>query len=75
MRRAYDDLEREGLVWSRPGKGFWVADIPGPRKRQLAEERFGEALKELVARGAAEGLSSRAMRRILDDLLEQEVNR
>ncbi len=28
VQRAYDDLEREGLVQSRRGKGFWVAAVP-----------------------------------------------
>jgi GntR family transcriptional regulator len=69
VQRAYDDLEREGLVQSRRGKGFWVAAIPHGRKQQMAEHRFTEALRELVAHAAAEGLSADDMRRILDRLV------
>ncbi len=71
VQRAYDDLEREGLVRSRRGKGFWVAPIPEGRKQEMAEKRFADALKRLVAHSAAEGLSSSDMRRILDELLEK----
>jgi GntR family transcriptional regulator len=71
VQRAYDDLEREGLVQSRRGKGFWVAPIPGGRKQQMAEERFAKALEKLVAFATAEGLTVTDMKRILDALLEK----
>jgi GntR family transcriptional regulator len=71
VQRAYDDLEREGLVRSRRGKGFWVAPIPEGRKQMMAEERYADALGKLVAHAAAEGLSKADMRRILDRLLKK----
>ena len=71
VQRAYDDLEREGLVQSRRGKGFWVAPLPNGRKNTMAEERFADALKKLVGHAAAEGLSGAEMRRILDQLLKK----
>jgi GntR family transcriptional regulator len=69
IQRAYDDLEREGLVRSRRGKGFWVAPISGGRKQKMAEERFAEALKKLVANAVAEGLSAAEMKRIFEKQL------
>ena len=71
VQRAYDDLEREGLVRSRRGKGFWVAAIPEGRRHKMAEERFVDALQKLVTHAAAEGLSRPDMRRILDELLKE----
>ena len=71
VQRAYDDLEREGLLRSRRGKGFWVAPIPEGRKQKMAEERFTNALAELVAHATAEGLSKEEMRRIMDELLKK----
>ena len=75
VQRAYDDLEREGLLHSRRGKGFWVAAIPEGRKRKMAEQRFECALGELVAHAGAEGLDEDEMRRILDELLKKESPR
>ena len=75
VQRAYEDLEREGLVRSRRGKGFWVTPIPLGRKQQMAEDRFTGALRELVAHAAAEGLSGAEMRRILDRVLEEGNHR
>jgi GntR family transcriptional regulator len=71
VQRAYDDLEREGLVQSRRGKGFWVTPIPEGRKQRMAEERFEDALRQLLEHAAAEGLTEAEMRRILDELLEK----
>jgi GntR family transcriptional regulator len=75
VQRAYDDLEREGLVQSRRGKGFWVAPIPEGRKQKMAEERFTESLRRLVANATAEGLSKTEMRRILEKLLRKGTSR
>ncbi len=71
VQRSYDDLEREGLVRSRRGKGFWVTPIPEGRKQTMVEERFADALEKLVAHASAEGLSGPEMRRILDELLRK----
>lgn len=75
VQRAYDDLEREGLLRSRRGKGFWVAPLPEGRKRTMAEERFAEALETLVTHAAAEGLTAAEMRRILEELLAKGAKR
>jgi len=69
VQRSYEDLEREGLVHSRRGKGFWVAPIPERKKHTMAKKRFADALKELVAFAAAEGLSGIDMLQILDEQL------
>jgi len=75
VQRAYDDLEHEGLVQSRRGKGFWVAPLADGRKNTMAEERFADALRRLVANASAEGLRNADMRRILEQLLEKEARR
>jgi len=75
VQRAYDDLEREGLVRSRRGKGFWVAPLPNGRKNTMAEERFTDALEKLVEHATAEGLSTSDMRRILNQLLKKGARR
>jgi len=75
VQRAYEDLEREGLLRSRRGKGFWVAPIPEGRKQTMAKKRFADKLRKLAAHAAAEGLSGADMRRILDELLGKGARR
>jgi len=71
VQRAYDDLDREGLLQSRRGKGFWVKPISEERTHRMAKERFTDALDKLVAHAAAEGLTGAEMRRILAELLQE----
>ena len=75
VQRAYDDLEHEGLVRSRRGKGFWVEAVPNGRKNAMAEERFTDGLQQLVDHAVAEGLSPADMRRILENLLQNRTDR
>ena len=75
VQRAYDDLDRDGLVRSRRGKGFWVAPIPKGRRHTMAEERFADALGKVVAHAAAEGLRGADMRHILDEQLKERAQR
>ncbi len=73
IQRAYDDLEREGLLQSRRGKGFWVAALPKQRKQTMAKNRFREALEQLVEHAAAEGLKAAELRRIFERVVGKEV--
>ncbi|MBV8201167.1 MAG: GntR family transcriptional regulator [Acidobacteria bacterium] len=72
VQRAYEDLEREGLIRSRPGKGFFVAAIPRERKQDMAERRFEAALSRLVAETAAEGLDEAQIREIFERVVRDE---
>jgi GntR family transcriptional regulator len=71
VQRAYDDLERDGLLQARRGKGFWVAPLPEKRRQTMARDRFAEALKEIVEHAGAEGLTASDMRRIFEAILEK----
>ncbi|MGN0289981.1 MAG: GntR family transcriptional regulator [Lachnospiraceae bacterium] len=49
-KRAYEELEKEGVITSVPGKGFYVCkqnnDILKEKQRRNLEERFQELIKE-----------------------------
>jgi GntR family transcriptional regulator len=69
VQRAYDDLEREGLLHSHPGKGFYVAEHPLKTTKSMAERRFAEAFTELARRGCDEGLQPAELRAAVDAVL------
>ena len=70
VQRAYDDLEREGLILARRGKGFFVRAMTGRRKSKLARQRFRAALEPTVAEGRAEGLEDSEMSEIFHQLVD-----
>ena len=58
VQRAYDTLLNQELVYSRRGKGFFVADLPGADKTALATLRFDERLQQLIKEAKREGLTA-----------------
>jgi serine phosphatase RsbU (regulator of sigma subunit)/DNA-binding transcriptional regulator YhcF (GntR family) len=40
VKRAYQELEREGLIKSKEGKGFYVASLTGKQKQAIAMQRL-----------------------------------
>ena len=72
VQRGYEQLERDGLIHSRRGKGFFVSEIQEGRKKEMARHKFIEDMRPLLAEAFAEGLSGdeimAAFRAILDEL-------
>jgi len=56
VQRAYDDLEREGLLRSRRGKGVFVAELPPGGRRAMASEKAHAALSDAIEAALADGL-------------------
>jgi GntR family transcriptional regulator len=71
-RRVYEDLEREGFVLTRPGRGTVVADIPEEKMRTLLREPVERALKEAVQAGRRAGLTEEDLHHFLQEILQTE---
>ncbi len=65
-KRAYEELEREGLIYTMPGKGSYVS----PRDPQMMREenlrKIEDAMRDIHCLAAQSGLS-------MDDLQEMLV--
>ncbi|MCY3605986.1 MAG: GntR family transcriptional regulator [Gammaproteobacteria bacterium] len=76
VRRAYEELEREGIIFRRQGLGTFVA-TDGRRRAQESKRRDAEALiRSAVQEAAGSGLNSRQarsfVRRIADEALSEQ---
>lgn len=69
VKRAYEELERAGLIATRQGKGSVVADRP-EQARALLESGLDRALAEVVAQGARLGLDRSELHLRLDRHLD-----
>jgi GntR family transcriptional regulator len=58
VQRGYEDLEREGLIHSRRGKGFFVSELEPDTKSQMARDRLTGRMEAIVRAAFAEGLTS-----------------
>lgn len=69
-KRAYEELEKEGLIYSVPGKGFYIKE---PNREKLKEAQFKEfedQLDSLIQEGKKLGLELKDMQDILKTLYE-----
>ncbi len=59
IKRAYEELERDGVIYSRQGLGAFVTEAGAGRIRGELLVRAGEALRIAVESGRQAGLSDR----------------
>ncbi len=71
-RRAYGDLEAEGFIRTRQGRGTVVATIPEEKMRAHRREAVDGAFSEAVRAGRRAGLTEEELREILDETLRRE---
>ena len=71
VQRAYEYLEREGLIHSRRGKGFFVSELSDSAKKEMAKTRLLETLQAPLLAALAEGLSKADIQQIVQLLLAQ----
>lgn len=69
-KRAYEELEKEGLIRSTPGKGFYVCeyntDYLKEKQLMLLEERLGE----LITAAKSAGISCEELLEMTQTLYE-----
>ena len=71
VQRGYESLEREGLIHSRRGKGFFVSEIRDNRKKEMAKERLSSQLGPLLGDAFSEGMSAEEVRTVFRKTLKE----
>lgn len=71
-KRAYEELEKEGLIYTLPGKGSFVASQSEYELRESKEQAVEAKLREALETAALLGLSKSELLTILNRLLEGE---
>ena len=75
VQRAYDDLEREGLLISRRGKGFFVAELPKGQRQERAQAKAMDSLSGAAQEAMADGLTPDQILDLLARILKDGGNR
>ena len=71
VQRAYEQLEREGLVVPRRGVGVFVTKEGDASARRAAEASVREAFVRGVRAGLAAGLAAETIRSVFEDVCDQ----
>ncbi|WP_078428949.1 GntR family transcriptional regulator [Alkalihalobacterium alkalinitrilicum] len=72
VKRAYSELEQEGFIYTRAGKGTFVKSTEKSILQEKAEQQFVEEAKQLLLRGKSLGLNSDEMVTIIQRIKEEE---
>jgi GntR family transcriptional regulator len=75
VQRAYDELEREGVVLPRRGVGLFVADRDTRSARGEAEKAVFASFQQGVRAGQEAGLPPERIRAVFDQALEQALQK
>lgn len=70
VQRAYDELEREGLVYSQRGKGLFVSDTGSAAAQNRALDLVRHAFGQGIQAGRAAGVPDDQLRRVFEGSLD-----
>ena len=71
VKRAYEELERAGIIYRRQGLGTFVAERGHDRTRAVQRARALEALNAAVRAGREAGMSNRELQQSLRQALSE----
>jgi GntR family transcriptional regulator len=72
VKRAYEELEREGIIYRRQGLGTFVAEAAGDRSRAVKTERARDLLRDAVREATEAGLKEKDIVQLLDEIIQHE---
>jgi len=75
VKRAYEELEREGIIYRAQGIGTFVAERGHDRTRQVQRNAAEEAITAAVRAGREAGMSDRDLQQLLREELKRQPAR
>jgi GntR family transcriptional regulator len=75
VQRAYDELEREGLIYAVRGRGLFVTEQGAASAQLSAGDGVRRAFDEAVRAGMAAGMRTKQVREIFNAALESIMKR
>ena len=71
-KRAYEELEREGLITSQTGRGSFVAEVSGQRLREEQLRTVEKHLTNAIRAARLAGLTADELAELARTLFEEE---
>ncbi len=68
-KRAYEELEKEGLIYPVPAKGFYVAPLDVAMVREQHLRKIEEHMEEIGRLAAQAGITKEELASMMDEIL------
>jgi GntR family transcriptional regulator len=75
VKRAYEELERDGIIYRRQGLGTFVATAASDRSREDKKQRAAELMREACREATEAGLTAKDVLALLQSIVNQEGER
>ena len=75
VKRAYEELERDGIIYRRQGLGTFVSRAASDRSREDKKQRAAELMREAWREATEAGLSGRDVLTLLQSIVHEEGDR
>ncbi len=75
VQRAYDELEREGLIYSRRGVGLFVAKRGMRWAQNQAQDAMRGAFQQGIQAGRAAGITPERIEAVFEQAFQRGLNR
>jgi GntR family transcriptional regulator len=75
VKRAYEDLEREGIIYRKQGLGTFVSANGSARSLELKSQRAEDLMREAVHEARMAGLSDAAILKQMRELIRKEAGK
>ena len=73
VKRAYEELEREGIIYRRQGLGTFVAELGHHRSRETKLEAAKDLLREGFREAAEAGLKPAELADLAHQILKEKI--
>ena len=74
VKRAYEELEREGIIYRRQGLGTFVADAAAARSREAKTAHALDLFRQGAREAAEAGLSQKAILHLAESAIRQDAH-
>ena len=75
VKRAYAELEAEGLITTRAGLGSFVAEVDTEKVKADLREEFKDEFARILISADAHGINGQELQQILEELLKEDNKR
>ena len=72
VKRAYEELERDGIIYRRQGLGTFVSRAAVDRSREAKTDRARELLREALREATEAGLTDKDVVHLLQSIVHDE---
>jgi GntR family transcriptional regulator len=71
IAKTYSELEREGVLYTRPGMGVFIAALPQPVSKKLRRERLTGDVDRLLVDAVRLGFTAVEVVELVEDRVKQ----